>query len=109
MAELTKKPEAAEQAEQSQSPEQLNQVREMYHENMKEAQRTGNKDMAKYYKEKLDAVEKQAVASDDSRMGGWEAGYTAYEWRRMASEEYAANGNSVRYRHLISNAEKAED
>ena len=108
MEQLMNRPEMMEQAEQTMSAEQLDQMSEMYRENMEEAQRAGNGDMAQYYQKKLEALEAQALATDDSRMGGWYAGYTPAEWRRMADEEYRRNGNTIEYRHLMSNAQKAE-
>ena len=108
MADFMENFEIVEQAEQNMSPEQLNRLEEMYTENVQEAERGGNEDMAKYYREKLEKLKEQALASDDSRMGGWYAGYTPAEWRRMASEEYAKNGNSMKYRQYIENAQKAE-
>lgn len=101
-------PEMMEQAEQNMAPELQKQMQEMYQENLREAERSGNEDMAKYYREKLEKLEEQALASDNSRMGGWYAGYTPAEWRRMADKEYAKNGNSSEYRKCIANAQKAE-
>lgn len=98
-------PEMTEQAEQNMAPELQNQMLEMYRENLQEVERSGNEDMAKYYREKLEA---QDLASDNSRMGGWYAGYTPAEWRRMADKEYAKNGNTIEYRKCIANAQKAE-
>lgn len=108
MAEQMNRPEMAEQAEQRMAPEQTAQMQEMYQESLREAERSGNEDMADYYRQKMEQLKEQALASDDSRMGGWYAGYTPAEWRRMANEEYAKNGNSMEYRKCIQNAQKAE-
>lgn len=99
--------EAVEQAEQNLTPEQQNQMMELYMENAREAEEAGNEDMAEYYRDKMEKLEAQNGAGD-TRLGGWYAGYTPAEWRRFADKEYASNGNSMRYRELISNAQKAE-
>lgn len=108
MAEIMETPEVVEQAEQTMTPELMEQLQANYQENIQEAEKAGNQDMAKYYREKLEELEAQALVSDNSRMGGWYAGYTPAEWRRMANEEYAKNGNTIEYRKCIANAQKAE-
>ncbi|MBQ8621400.1 MAG: hypothetical protein IJ422_03700 [Oscillospiraceae bacterium] len=101
-------PEALEQAERKITAELSDPMKALYLESIQEAERAGNEDMAEYYREKLEALEQQAAAADHTRLGGGYAGYTPAEWRRMAEKEYAANGNSMKYRDYIQNAIKAE-
>lgn len=108
MAEIMETPEVMEQAEQAMSPELLEQLQANYQENILEAEKNGNQDMADYYKEQLAKLKEQAGDAGDERLGGWYAGYTPAEWRRWADKEYAANGNTMKYRQYLENAQKAE-
>lgn len=101
--------EVIEKIEQQESPEVQDQLKAMYVENMQASEQAGNEDMVKYYQEKLNELEAQNEASDDIRLGGWYAGYTAGEWRNWAKKEYIKNGNSIQYRKYCDNAIKAEN
>ena len=69
--------EVIEKIEQQESPEVQDRLKAMYMENMQASEQAGNEDMVKYYQEKLNELEAQNEASDDIRLGGWYAGYTA--------------------------------
>lgn len=98
----------AEAPELTISQELTNPLAENYLELIREAEQAGNSDMAEYYKGKLEKLEAEANARPEASLGGWYAGYTPAEWRRMADKEYAKNGNSIEYRKCIANAQKAE-
>lgn len=101
--------EIMESAEQTMTPELRDQLIENYMESAQEAEKSGNSDMAEYYKTKARELQEADAGSDGGpRLGGWYAGYTPGEWRRMADKEYAKNGNSMKYRDYIKNAQKAE-
>lgn len=108
MAEIMENTEVIEKAEQTMSPELLEQLQANYQENIQEAMKAGNQDMADYYKEQLAKLKEQAGDAGDEKLGGWYAGYTPAEWRRWADKEYAANGNTMKYRQYLENAQKAE-
>ena len=108
MAEIMDNPEVIEMAEQPMTPELMEQLQANYLENIQEAQKAGNQDMADYYKEKLAKLNEQTADAGDEKLGGWYAGYTPAEWRRWASKEYAENGNTMKYRQYLENAQKAE-
>ena len=105
---MAEKLENMEVTEQVTTPEVRDQLRTMYMESALEAELSGNNDMAEYYREKIEKLDEVQQPSDGARLGGWYAGYTPGEWRRMANEEYAKNGNSIEYRKCIQNAQKAE-
>lgn len=107
MATFIENPEIMEQAEKPMAPEVQNPLVVMYLENIQEAQQAGNEDMAEYYREKLEAMEQQATATDNTRLGGSYGGYTEYQWRQMAKDEFVKNGDSPQYKRYCDNALKA--
>ena len=107
MAEIMENPEVIEKAEQAMSPELLEQLQANYQENIQEAMKAGNQDMADYYKEQLAKLNEQAADDGGEKLGGWHAGYTANEWREMAKKEYVKNGYSMNYKRYCDNAMKA--
>lgn len=106
---MTENIEKVEVAENSMPPEMLNEVAENFMELSREMETVGNHDMAQYYAEKAKEFAAEASpAFEDAKLGGWHAGYTPAEWKRMADKEYAQNGNTIQYRKYIANAQKAE-
>lgn len=106
---MAEKLEIMEVPENDMPPEMCNEVAKNFMQVSKEMEAAGNHDMAEYYAEKAKEFTAEAKPdSDGIKLGGWYAGYTPEEWRRMASEEYAKNGNTIEYRRRISNAQKAE-
>ena len=101
--------ERLEAAEDSMPPEMLQNVIDSILEMSREMEAVGNHDMAQYYEKKARELTAEKGGSSDIRLGGWYAGYTAGEWRNMAKEEYAKNGNSMKYRQYCDNAVKASD
>lgn len=101
--------ERIEVTENSMPPETLQEVADSFLELSQEMEAVGNHDMAQYYAEKAKEFSTEAEpVSDGAKLGGWYAGYTPAEWRRMADKEYAKNGNTIEYRKCLSNAQKAE-
>ena len=109
MAEIMENPEVIEKAEQAMSPELLEQLQANYQENIQEAMKAGNQDMADYYKEQLAKLNEQAADDGGEKLGGWHAGYTENQWRDKAKAEFVKNGNSLKYQQYCDNAVKAHD
>ena len=108
MAVFYHKQEELEALENRLNEDQGAQLMEKLMEQRQEACNEGVQTMEDYYRHRMEKMEKQAQNSADNHLGGWHAGYTPAEWRRMADKEYAKNGNSIEYRKCIQNAQKAE-
>lgn len=105
MAETTEKFEVT---ENSMSPEMLKEAADNFMELSREMEAVGNHDMAQYYAEKAkEFTAEEKPASDDAKLGGWYAGYTANQWRDKAKEEFVKNGDSMKYKQYCDNAVKA--
>lgn len=108
MAVFYHKQEELEMLERRHNPDPGEQLMEKLMEQRQEAASEGVQTMEDYYRHRMEKMEKQAQNPDDNHLGGWHAGYTPAEWRRMADKEYAKNGNTIEYRKCIQNAQKAE-
>ena len=102
--------ELMEMSEQILEAEELTQQIEMYENELEEAMKEGSKDMAEYYKEKLEQLKGVKVGQESEiHFGGYHAGLTANQWREKAAEEYVANGNSRDYKKYKDFALRAEN
>ena len=105
MAENMEAKAVTEKTETSEMKE-LQDAAKLFTELSGEMEAAGNQDMAQYYREKAKEFTADAEASSAPRLGAW-AGYTASEWRDMATREFAKNGDSLDYKRYCENATKA--
>ena len=104
---MTENMERLENMENSMPTEILQSVIDSFLEMSREMEVAGNQDMAQYYAKKAKELSAEKESERDIRLGGWYAGYTANQWRDMAKEEFAKNGDSMKYRQYCDNAVKA--